>query len=155
MLDIAGGIIAMKAITLISYLVMAVLIGWYARQETSRYRVSGLTAMTFFALNPLVLMQVMGNGHNDIVMLALITLGLVLWQRDLWAGAAFAITLAALIKISGLILLPLFGVAVLAAALDHRTISRGVYGRSACLVRSLGLHACLRHCGGWARNLSK
>lgn len=126
-LDIAGGVIAMKVITLISYIAMAVLIGWYARQETSRYRVSGLTAMTFFALNPLVLMQVIGNGHNDMVMLALITLGLVLWQRDRWAAAAFAITLAALIKISGLILMPLFGVAMLAAAPDWRTrILRGL-----------------------------
>ena len=126
-LDIAGGVIAMKVITLISYVAMAVLIGWYARQETSRYGVSSLTAMTFFALNPLVLMQVIGNGHNDMVMLALITLGLVLWQRDRWAGAAFAITLATLIKISGLILMPLFGVAVLAAAPDWRTrILRGL-----------------------------
>lgn len=120
-LDIAGGVIAMKVITLSSYIAMAVLIGWYTRQEPSPHRVSGLTAMTFFALNPLVLMQVMGNGHNDMVMLALMTLGLVLWQRDRWAGAAFAISLAALIKISGLILMPLFGVAVLAAAPDWRT----------------------------------
>jgi hypothetical protein len=126
-LDIAGGVVAMKVITLISYIAMAVLVGWYARQETSRHSVSGLTAMTFFALNPLVLMQVMGNGHNDMVMLALMTLGLVLWQRDRWAGAAFAITLAALVKISGLILMPLFGIAVLAAAPDWRTrVLRGL-----------------------------
>jgi hypothetical protein len=55
------------------------------------------------------------------VMLGLMTLGLVLWQRGRWAGAAFALTLAALIKVSGLILLPLFGVAVLASAPDWRT----------------------------------
>jgi hypothetical protein len=115
-LEIAGGVVAMKLISLISYVAMAVLIGWYSRQDSPRERVSGLTAMTFFALNPLVLMQAIGNGHNDMVMMAFMTLGLVLWQRGLWAWAALALTLAALIKVSGLILLPLFGMAVLASA---------------------------------------
>jgi hypothetical protein len=126
-LDIAGGIIAMKVMSLISYISMAVLVGWYARQDTPHYRVSGLTAMTFFALNPMVLMQAIGNGHNDMVMLALMTLGLVLWQRDQWAWAAFALTLATLVKITGLIIMPLFGMAVLASAPDWRTrITRGL-----------------------------
>jgi hypothetical protein len=119
-LDIAGGVIAMKVISLISYIAMALLIGWYARQETSRFKVSSLTAMTFFALNPLVLLEGIGNGHNDMVMLALMTLSLILWQRDRWFWASFALTLAILIKISGLILLPLFGAAVLAAAPEWR-----------------------------------
>ena len=120
-LEIAGGVVALKVISLISYIAMAVLIGWYGQQDSPRYRVSGLTAMTFFALNPLVLMQAIGNGHNDMVMLALMTLSLVLWQRGRWAWAALAVTLAALIKVSGIILLPLFGVAVLASAPDWRT----------------------------------
>src|SRR5215211_122991 len=68
---IGSGVIAMKVISLISYVGMAVLIGWHARQESPRYEVSSLTSMTFFALNPLVLMQAIGNGHNDILMMAL------------------------------------------------------------------------------------
>ena len=120
-LDIGAGTIAMKMISLISYISMAVLIGWYARQDTPKYGVSNLTALTFFALNPMVLIQAIGNGHNDMLMLALMTLGLVLWQRGRWAWAAFALTLAALIKVTGLILLPLFGMAVLAAAPNWRT----------------------------------
>ena len=125
--DIGAGVIAMKMIALGAYVAMAVLIGWYSPQKTSRYTVSSLTALTFFALNPLVLMEAIGNGHNDIVMLALMTLGLVLWQRGRWAWAAFALTLATLIKLAGLILLPLFAVAVLAAAPDGRTrILRGL-----------------------------
>ena len=36
--DIGGGIIAMKVIALISYIGMAVLIGWYARQDTPQIR---------------------------------------------------------------------------------------------------------------------
>jgi hypothetical protein len=125
--DIGSGILAMKVISLIAYIGMAVLIGWYARQSTPKFRVSGLTAMTFFALNPLVLMEAIGNGHNDMVMLALTTLGLILWQQDQWRWATVALTLATLIKITGLILIPLFGIAVLVAAPNWRSrILRGV-----------------------------
>lgn len=126
-LDIAGGVIAMKVISLLSYIGMAVLVGWYGRQDNADLRIGDLTAMTFFALNPLVLMEAIGNGHNDMLMLALMTLGLVLWQRDKWAWATLALTLATLVKITGLILMPLFGVAVLAAAPNWRMgILRGV-----------------------------
>jgi hypothetical protein len=117
---IAGGIVAMKMISLISYIGMAILLGWYSQQDSPRYGVSGLTALTFFFLNPLVLMEALGNGHNDMLMLALMTLGLVLWQRDKWAWATVGLTFAALIKISGLILIPLFGIAVLTAAPSWR-----------------------------------
>lgn len=127
LLDIATGIIAMKVISLMAYIGMAMLIGWYARQDSPHVGVSRLTAMTFFALNPMVLMQAIGNGHNDMLMLTLMTLGLVLWQRDRWAWAAFALTLASLVKVTGLILMPLFGMAVLAAAPHWRSrIARGL-----------------------------
>ena len=126
-LDIASGVIAMKLISLISYISMALLVGWFARQDHTNYEVSGLTMLTFFALNPMVLMEAIGNGHNDMLMLALITLGLILWQRGQWAWATLALTLATLIKIAGLILMPLFGIAVLAAAPNWRTrITRGI-----------------------------
>jgi hypothetical protein len=133
--EIGSGILAMKVISLMAYIGMAALIGWYARQNSSKYKVSGLTAMTFFALNPLVLMEAIGNGHNDMVMLALMTLGLVLWQQDQWKWATLALTVATLIKITGLILMPLFGIAVLAAAPDWRTrILRGLMLMSIFLV---------------------
>jgi hypothetical protein len=125
--EIGSGILAMKVISLLAYIGMAVLIGWYARQDSPKYKVSGLTAMTFFAINPLVLMEAIGNGHNDMVMLALMTLGLVLWQRDQWRWATLALTLATLIKITGLILMPLFGIAVLVAAPNWRArVLRGL-----------------------------
>jgi Gpi18-like mannosyltransferase len=126
-LDIASGVISMKVLSLLSYIGIAILIGWQTRQDTRRYGISGLTAMTFFALNPLVLLEGIGNGHNDMVMLAFMTLGLVLWQRDKWVWAAFAFTFATLIKVSGIVLMPLFWVAVLAIAPDWRTrVKRGL-----------------------------
>jgi hypothetical protein len=127
-LDITGGVIAMKVISLMAYIGMGILVGWYARQDTSGPGVSRLTALAFFALNPLLLIQAIGNGHNDMVMLALMALGLVLWQRDRWAWAALALTLATLIKVTALIFIPLFGVAVLAAAPDWRVrLGRGFW----------------------------
>ena len=38
-------------------------------------------ATLFFAANPLVLIEVLANGHNDIVMMAFALAGLILWQR--------------------------------------------------------------------------
>lgn len=136
--SIAGSVIAMKVISLLSYIGTALLIGWHARQEPDRYQVSGLTALTFFALNPLVLMQAIGNGHNDMLMLFFMTLGLVLWQRHLWASATLAITIATLIKVTGLILLPLFSVAVLMSSPSPRhRITRGLGIAAIFIVTSL------------------
>jgi hypothetical protein len=47
------------------------------------YRVTKkLTNVLFFALNPLVLIEVLMNGHNDIYMIFLALGGLLLWQKE-------------------------------------------------------------------------
>jgi hypothetical protein len=107
------GIVAMKVISLLAFAGMAILIGWYARQQDEGKGVSGVTAMAFFALNPLVLLEAIGNGHNDMTMVVFVMLGLILWQRGKWAWGTLALTLAALVKLPALILLPLFGLSVL------------------------------------------
>ena len=119
-LSLGGGVIAMKVIALLSYAGMAAVIGWQARQDASGEGLSAASALTFFALNPLVLLEALGNGHNDMLMLALITLGLALWQRGRWAWASLALVAAALIKSTGAVVLPLFWMAVVAAAPDRR-----------------------------------
>jgi len=127
MTGIGSGVIGMKIISLISYIGMAFLLGWYSRQQSPQYEVSGLTALAFFALNPLVMLEAIGNGHNDMPLLALTTLGLILWQREKWMWATVALTAATLIKVTGLILLPLFGIAVLVQAQDWKTrFARGL-----------------------------
>jgi hypothetical protein len=131
---LGSGILAMKIIALFSYIGMALLVGWHARQQSPKLEVSGLTALAFFALNPLVLLEAIGNGHNDMLLLLLMTLGLILWQREKWIWAALALTCATLIKATGLILLPLFGIAVLANASNWKTrFTRGL-GISAIFV---------------------
>jgi len=145
MLSLVSGVIGMKVIALLSYAGMAILIGWQARQDTSGQGFSAATALTFFALNPLVLLEAMGNGHNDMLMLALITLGLVLWQRGRWAWAAAALTAATLIKSTGAVVLPLFWMAVVASASTWR--KRVLVGLGAGVIIAGGILAAYRLMG--------
>lgn len=64
----------------------------------------------FFALNPLVLIELLVSGHNDIVMMTLGIAGLLLWQRhDAWhKGAGMILFLSSiLVKGATIVLLPL------------------------------------------------
>lgn len=104
--DMVPGAVGLKFVVLFSYLACAALIGWAARPA----RGTSLTALTFFAWNPLILMQGPGNGHNDMLFMALMVLGIIFWQRRRWWAAALALTLAMLAKAPALLVLPLFGV---------------------------------------------
>ena len=124
--EMVPGAISLKLLVLLFFLLCAILIGWLAVPEKSPSSInptypcspSSLTALTFFAWNPLILMQGPGNGHNDMVFMALMVLGIILWQRKSknplsWWGAAVALTLAALAKATALLMIPLFGVLLL------------------------------------------
>jgi hypothetical protein len=101
--------IGLKFVVLVCYLICAGLIGWVAKPEKS----SSLAALIFFAWNPLILLQGPGNGHNDMLFMALMVLGIIFWQRRVWWAAVLVLTLATLAKAPGLLVLPLFGVVLL------------------------------------------
>ncbi|MCB0171249.1 MAG: hypothetical protein KDI02_06625 [Anaerolineae bacterium] len=107
--DMVPGSIGLKLIVVISYIIGAILLGWAIIPE----RGTSLTALMFFAWNPLILIQGPGNGHNDLVFMALMILGIVLWQRKLWWAATLALALSALAKATALLLIPLFAVVFL------------------------------------------
>lgn len=75
------------------------------------YRVTKkLTNVIFFALNPLVLIEILMNGHNDIYMMALALLGLFLWYQKRFVQKAGGIILLAaswFVKGATLVLAPL------------------------------------------------
>lgn len=129
--DIGVGIVAMKIISLLAFGGMAWLIGWHSKQQDQEFAVSNVTAMAFFVLNPLVLLEAVGNGHNDMTMAAFVMLGLILWQKGKWAWAALALTVASLVKLPALIFIPLFGLTLLMDAPTWRDR----------LIRTLGLGA--------------
>ena len=138
--DMVPGAIGLKLVVLLSFLVCAVLIGWFAAPEKGSSSISSacpcspssLTALTFFAWNPLILMQGPGNGHNDRVFMALMVSGIILWRHKLWWGAAVALTLAALTKATALLMIPFFAVLLLRDEPTWR--QRIVKGLAAALV---------------------
>jgi hypothetical protein len=110
--DVVSGALAYKGVALLAYLIC---IAALARGTDGDPR-----ALLFFAWNPLVLLQGLGNGHNDLVMLAWLLLALVFWQRQSrggrfgdWLLAVVAMSLAVLTKASAAVMAPLLLVAIL------------------------------------------
>ena len=124
--DMVPGAMSLKFLVLLFYVISAFLIGWIAwpaGKDAGKVAVSGLV---IFAWNPMILLEGLGNGHNDMVLMALMILGVILWERKVWWGAAVALSLGALSKATGLLMLPLFGIALLAG--EHswgRRLARG------------------------------
>jgi len=118
--DMVPATVGLKLLILLAYLLCAIFIGWGAIPESG----TSLTALTFFAWNPLILMQFPGNGHNDIIFLLFVVLGIILWQRQNWWGTALVLTLAALAKAPGAMMLPLFGIVFLR---DEATWRQRIY----------------------------
>jgi len=101
-----SGALAYKVVVWLAYLACTGLLAWGTRGDSR--------ALLIFAWNPLVLIQGPGNGHNDLVMMALMVLGLVLWERKRsWALAVAAMSLAVLTKLSAALMAPLLMVAIL------------------------------------------
>ncbi|MBN1431125.1 MAG: DUF2029 domain-containing protein [Anaerolineae bacterium] len=144
--DAISAVIAMKLLVLIGYLACAWLIGWMARpgeaRRAGKAARSPLLPLMFFAWNPLILMQGLGNGHNDMLMLALIVLGIVMWQRGNWWATALALALAATIKSAGLLMIPLFGMALLFQEKTWRgRVLKGLSAAAIITMTAIGLYA--------------
>ncbi len=91
-LPVAASVAALKAVAALSVLGIAVLV---ARVAPSR-GIAPLPAAAFVALNPLVLLHVVGGAHNDGVAMLAETVGVaaMLSSREAGAGAAFAAAVA-------------------------------------------------------------
>ncbi|HEX3174235.1 MAG TPA: glycosyltransferase 87 family protein [Solirubrobacterales bacterium] len=91
-LPVLAALALLKAVAAASVLAIALLV---ARIAPAR-GVSPLGAAAFVALNPVVLLQVVGGGHNDALAMLAATIGIatVLATREATGGAAFAAALA-------------------------------------------------------------
>jgi Glycosyltransferase family 87 len=91
-LPVATSVAALKAAAALSVLGIAVLV---ARVAPSR-GIAPLPAAAFVALNPLVLLHVVGGAHNDGVAMLAATVGVaaMLASREAGAGAAFVAAFA-------------------------------------------------------------
>jgi hypothetical protein len=105
--DVAGGVLYLKGLAIIAYLGCAWLLERILRQARPASAVEGLY---LFAWNPLVLLMAVGDGHNDITMIALVLLAFWLVLRERWTLAFGALALSIWIKYASVILLPLFAI---------------------------------------------
>jgi alpha-1,6-mannosyltransferase len=101
--DITRSVLLLKLVAVGGYLACGGLIGAILRTR----RRAVLPGMVFWLWNPLVLIEFAGAGHNDVLMLAGLLLGLWLYLRG-WLRLAFgAVALAAMVKLVALVILPI------------------------------------------------
>ncbi len=79
-----------------------------------------LAGWVFVAWNPLLLVEMAANGHNDALMAALILLAVLAFQRRHLTAMALALTAAMLVKFPALFAVPVFGIAALWRLPDWR-----------------------------------
>ncbi len=102
-------LLALKGLSALFYAGCAALVYAILGRIAPARRVEG---MLLFTWNPLILMEWIGNGHNDSVMLFFILLGVWLWVRGRYAWVLPAFAVAALIKAIAALPLPFFIVAI-------------------------------------------
>jgi hypothetical protein len=101
-------VFAYKLFALVANLVSVVLIGWLALRwgRSGATHVRPLVAVTMWLWNPLVNLELIGNGHNEAAMLALVVAGLALLtlaiqyrrQQWLWFVGLLTLWLGTLVK---------------------------------------------------------
>ncbi|WP_405389238.1 polyprenol phosphomannose-dependent alpha 1,6 mannosyltransferase MptB [Streptomyces sp. NBC_01102] len=104
------------------------LIAWALLQLAREHGRSGSAALWLGALNPLLLMHVVGGIHNDGLMAGLMLAGVVLALRGRWITGAVLIGLAAMVKSPAALALLFVGVVVGRAATGPlvRRVAKGL-----------------------------
>jgi len=102
-------LLVLKGISALFYIGSVLLVYLILERIAPQQRISGTL---LFAWNPLILLEWIGNGHNDAVMMLLILLGIWLWTRKLHMWVLPALGMAALIKAIAAITLPFFALAI-------------------------------------------
>jgi Glycosyltransferase family 87 len=103
-LGVVGALWALKGIAAASVLGTCALIWRCARLR----EVAPAPAVALFGLNPMVLVYAVGGGHNDLLMLLLLTAGLTLSLQERPAAGAAGAVAATLTKASAVVTLPFF-----------------------------------------------
>ena len=104
--DLPIGLLYLKGLSAAAFLAAA----WLVERLLLELRpCAALEGLYFFAWNPLVLLMAVGDGHNDIVLVALVLLALWLLLRERWALSFAVLVLSVWVKYVSLVLVPLFG----------------------------------------------
>ncbi len=101
-----------------------------------------LQGVCLFALNPLVIYETAGNGHNDIAMVFFILLGAAALTRGRFTSAVLALTAGALIKFISILLVPVTLIcAVRALPRGRDRVAFVVITALACIVLAAAAYA--------------
>ena len=131
-------ILAYKMLALVLHLVNGWLLWTILRRWRPEQQAWG-TAL--YLLNPLTLIEFVGNGHNDVLMITFILLGVWLHLRGSWYWTIAMFTLAVLTKWIALPLLPLYALVLLWQAPSWRNrASKILAGGSIVAVLCVGLY---------------
>ncbi len=114
-LPVGAAVAALKAVAAISVLALAAVVARLAAWRG----VDPRRAAAFVALNPLVLVHVVGGAHNDALTMLLVMLGVAALCARREASAGAALVGAAAVKASALFVAPF---AVVATARDSRAL---------------------------------
>ena len=105
--DVPTGLFYLKVLAVAAFLAGA----WLVERILLELRPeAALEGLYLFAWNPLVLLMAVGDGHNDMAMMALALLAVWLLLRKRWPLAFGALALSVWIKYVSLILLPFFAI---------------------------------------------
>lgn len=96
-------VVAFKLVGLASYSATGVFI-WRARRASAK---PALAATVLWLWHPLILIELVGNGHNDALMLAFLAGGFYFQVTGRLRAALLAVAVAALVKYAALPFLPL------------------------------------------------
>ncbi|NEE19944.1 DUF2029 domain-containing protein, partial [Streptomyces sp. SID7499] len=113
---IVPAVLAMRIVALVSL----VLIVWSLRRLAREHGRSESRALWLGALNPLLLIHVVGGVHNDGLMIGLMLAGLVLALRGRWIAGSALVGLAMMVKSPAAVTLLFIGVLVHASATGPR-----------------------------------
>lgn len=94
---------------------------WLASAAAERLRPGTRTvAIVLFAWNPLAVLHLAGDGHNDAAMLLFLAAALYLAVRERPVAAGAALVLGGLVKLAALLALPLFLAWIVHSGRPHR-----------------------------------
>jgi hypothetical protein len=119
----------------------------YAIVKRERDDDAARTALLGWLWNPLVLISTAIGAHNDVLMLAFVLLGVWLFQREQFLLGLLALLLAAHVKMTALVLLPVFAVWLVRRVGWVRAIAWTISALLIIMPVSWLLYAPL---GGWA-----
>lgn len=108
--DVVTGVLYLKVLAYASYLISAWLLGRLLSGAGPR---SSLEGTYLFAWNPLVILMAVGDGHNDMAMMATVLLSLWLLARRERILSFAVLTVSILVKYVTVVLLPIFVLHVL------------------------------------------